>query len=151
MGSRSWPFSERAAVPVLLGCFGVLLGVMSLLMGLGTVSLWVILPVLFATGLTIAPTLIMQQNRLDHLTPGHRLNEAQGFLSAASTTGAAIGTALAGVVIDYLGINWSFGGAALFACLAAAVGVLSQARWRSATRSLGLSRSSADGSPVTSA
>lgn len=151
MGSRSWPFSERAAVPVLLGCFGVLLGVMSLLMGLGTVSLWVILPVLFATGLSIAPTLIMQQNRLDHLTPAHRLNEAQGFLSAANTTGAAIGTALAGVVIDYLGINWSFGGAALFACLAAAVAVLSQARWRSATRSLGLSRSSPGGSPVASA
>jgi hypothetical protein len=41
---------------------------------------------LFLTGLTIAPTLIMQLQLLDHLAPAHRLNEAQAFLSASNTT-----------------------------------------------------------------
>jgi MFS family permease len=133
LGSRTWRFSERQAVPVLFGCFGTLLGVLAVLINVGATSLWVLLPVLFVTGLSIAPTLIMQQALLDHLTPSHRLNEAQGFLSASNTTGAAIGTALAGVVIDYLGIGWSFGGAAVFAGCAAVVALASQNHWRTAS------------------
>jgi predicted MFS family arabinose efflux permease len=93
------------------------------LLSAGTVSLLILLPVLFLTGLTIAPTLIMQQSRLDHLAPSHRLNEAQAFLSASNTTGAAVGTAIAGIVIDMAGLSWSFIGAALAALLAAAVAV----------------------------
>lgn len=130
MGSRTWSFSERQAVPILLAIFALLLGVMAVLMGTGAVSLWALLPVLFVTGLTIAPTLIMQQALLDHLTPTHRLNEAQSFLSSANTTGAAIGTAVAGLAIDYLGINWSYGGAALLTGCAAAVALASQSHWR---------------------
>ena len=76
-------------------------------------SLLFLLPLLFLTGLTIAPTLIMQQQLLDHLAPAHRLNEAQAFLSASNTTGAAVGTAIAGIVIDWSGLTSSFGGAAV--------------------------------------
>jgi hypothetical protein len=35
---------------------------------------------------SMAPTLIMQLQLLDHLAPAHRLNEAQAFLSASNTT-----------------------------------------------------------------
>lgn len=132
-GARVWRFEERRAVPVLLGLFAFFLGLMALLMGLPRLSLGVMLPVLFVTGVTIAPTLIMQQNLLDHLAPSHRLNEAQAFLSAANTTGAAAGTALAGILIDFQGLNWSFGGAAIAAGLAAVVAVASQAHWRAAS------------------
>ena len=90
-------------------------------------------PLLVVTGATVAPTLIMQQSLLDHLAPAHRLNEAQAFLSAANTTGAAAGTALAGVLIDFHGLGVSFGGAAAGAALAAVVAVASQARWRRAS------------------
>ena len=86
----------------------------------------VLLPVLFLTGLTVAPTLIMQQAVLDQLVPPARLNEAQAFLSASNTAGAALGTAVAGVVIDVAGLSWSFGGAALGVAAAAVVARLSR-------------------------
>lgn len=128
-GARQWPFDERRAVAVLLGLFGLFLGLLAVLLSLGALNLWILLPVLFLTGLTIAPTLIMQQALLDRLAPADRLNEAQAFLSASSTSGAAVGTAIAGIVIDVAGLSWSFGGAALGALLAAGVAVLNQRRW----------------------
>jgi MFS family permease len=127
-GARSWPFAERHAVPVLLALFGLLLGVLAWLLNTGEVSLLVLLPVLFLTGLTIAPTLIMQQALLDGAAPAHRLNEAQALLSASNTTGAAIGTAIAGVVIDGAGLSWSFAGAALGVLLAAVIALLHSRR-----------------------
>ncbi|HSU34233.1 MAG TPA: MFS transporter [Propionibacteriaceae bacterium] len=128
-GARHWPFDERRAVPILLGLFGLFLALLAILLSMGTVNLLILLPVLFLTGLTIAPTLIMQQSLLDRLAPADRLNEAQAFLSASNTTGAALGTAVAGIVIDVAGLSWSFGGAALGVLFAAAVAVLNQRRW----------------------
>ncbi len=75
----------------------------------------------------------MQQNLLDHLAPANRLNEAQAFLSASNTTGAAVGTAIAGIVIDTAGLAWSFGGAALGVLVAAGIAVINQPRWRHAS------------------
>jgi MFS family permease len=132
-GTRSWPFDERRAVPTLLTVFAVMIVVMAVLMAFPPVSLWALFPLLFITGATIAPTLIMQQALLDHLAPAHRLNEAQAFLSAANTTGAAAGTALAGVLIDLHGLAVSFAGAAVGAALAASVALGSQAHWRAAS------------------
>jgi predicted MFS family arabinose efflux permease len=132
-GTRTWPFDERRAVPALLTVFAVMLVAMALLMAFPPVSRWVLFPLLFVTGAAIAPTLIMQQALLDHLAPAHRLNEAQAFLSAANTTGAAAGTAVAGVLIDLQGLGVSFAGAAVGAGLAAAVALASQAHWRAAS------------------
>ncbi|WP_375426716.1 MFS transporter [uncultured Friedmanniella sp.] len=131
-GARRWSFDERQAVPVLLTAFAVLLAAMAGLMSLPEVPLWAVFPLLFCTGASIAPTLIMQQNLLDQLSPAHRLNEAQAFLSASNTTGAALGTALAGVVIDARGLGFSFAGAATFAAAAALVALASRRRWRAA-------------------
>jgi len=130
-GSRSWSFDEQRAVAVLLGLFTVMLGVIAALVALPTTPLWALFPLLFLTGCTIAPILIMQQALLDRLAPAHRLNEAQAFLSAANTTGGAAGTAIAGLVIDYAGLGVSFGGAAVGAGAAALVAILSQSRWQS--------------------
>jgi MFS family permease len=127
-GARAWTFDERRAVAVLLCLFGLFLALLAGLLSVGAVNLLILLPVLFLTGLTIAPTLIMQQGLLDHHAPAHRLNEAQAFLSASNTTGAAAGTAIAGIVIDVAGLPWSFGGAALGVMCAAGIAVLSQPR-----------------------
>ncbi len=128
-GALSWSFDERRAVPVLLCLFGLFLALLAGLLSAGVVSHLILLPVLFLTGLTIAPTLIMQQSLLDHLAPAHRLNEAQAFLSASNTTGAAVGTAIAGIVIDVAGLSWSFVGAALGVLFAAGVALLNQPHW----------------------
>ncbi|WP_108251496.1 MFS transporter [Planctomonas deserti] len=129
-GARSWRFAEGNAVPILLAFFGGFLALLAWLLDSGDVSLFALLPVLFLTGLTIAPTLIMQQALLDRAAPAHRLNEAQALLSAANTTGAAIGTAIAGVVIDGAGLSWSFGGAALGTLLAAVIALAHVGRRR---------------------
>ncbi len=134
-GARHWSFDERQAVPVLLSVFAVLLAAMAVLMTLPVVPLWLLFPLLSCTGATIAPTLIMQQNLLDHLSPADRLNEAQSLLSASNTTGAALGTALAGLVIDSRGLGSSYAGAAVFAAAAALVAVTSRRRWRAAAGS----------------
>lgn len=123
-GARSWSFDEHRGVPVLLGLFGLCLAVLAGLLSLGIAGLPVLLPVLFLTGLTIAPTLIMQQTLVDRLTPQPRLNEAQALLSAANTTGAAVGTAIAGIVIDVAGLSWSFAGAALGVLVAAGIALI---------------------------
>lgn len=133
-GAGRWRFQERHAVVVLLAAFSLLLGAMALLMRSPDVGLVVVLPLLFVTGITIAPTLIMQQSLIDHLAPADRLNEAQAFLSAANTTGAAAGTAVAGVLIDFHGLDWSFAGASAALALAVVVALLSQRRWRSAAQ-----------------
>ena len=57
-----------------------------------------------------------------------RLNEAQAFLSAANTTGAALGTAVAGVVIDAGGPAWSYAGAGMGIAAAAAVALVGHRR-----------------------
>ncbi len=132
-GSRHWVHDEGRAVTVLLGLFGVFLALMSLLMLRSHPSLWIVLPLLFVTGLTIAPTLIMQQNLLDHLSPPARRNEAQSLLSAANTTGAAAGTAAAGLLIDLQGTAASFGGAAAAAVIASVIALTSRRRWRAAS------------------
>lgn len=136
-GARAWPFDERLAVPALLTVFAVLLGMMAILLTFPGPRLWLVYALLVVTGATIAPTLIMQQSLLDHLAPGHRLNEAQALLSAANTTGAAAGTALAGVLIDYHGLGWSFAGAALAAGVAAGVAIASLSHWRAASDAVG--------------
>ena len=70
----------------------------------------------------------MQQTLLDRISPAARLNEAQALLSASNTTGAAIGTAIAGVVIDLAGVSWSFAGAAAGVLVAAVIAWLGQRR-----------------------
>lgn len=131
-GTRHWGGDERRRVSRFLGVFAFFLACMSVLMLTESRPLWVMLPLLFLTGLTIAPTLIMQQNLLDTLAPPNRVNEAQSFLTASNTSGAAAGTALAGILIDYHGLSWSFAGAAIAVAMAASIAFGSQRVWRAA-------------------
>ncbi len=131
-GSRHWSGYEHRRLPLSLSIFTVALVPLPLLLG-HRPPLAALLPLLFLAGLSIAPSLIMQQNVLDHLAPRHRVNEAQALLTAAGTSGAAAGTALAGILIDAGGPRVSFAGAAIAIGAAATVALLSQHRWHAAT------------------
>ncbi len=128
-GSRNWPLDERRALPVTTGMFAVLLTGVAGLVAVGHPRLWLLLPMLFGTGLTIAPSLIMQQGLLDQLTPTNRLNEAQSMLASVNQVGAAVGTAVAGVLIDSRGLSWSFIGAASAVGLCCCAALVSQGHW----------------------
>ncbi|HEY2176207.1 MAG TPA: MFS transporter [Mycobacteriales bacterium] len=131
-GAHRWaPGHEHRRLPISLGLFTLGLVPLSILLGAGDPHLWILLPLLFLAGLSIAPSLIMLQNLIDALAPTHRVNEAQAWLSAASTTGAATGTAIAGIVIDAAGVPWGFAGAAAAVAVTCLIALASQRTWRS--------------------
>jgi MFS family permease len=116
-GNHRWTWSTRRRLPVFLWLFAGWLSVLTLLVAvLGarmSTGTWLILflPALFATGVHISPSLIMQQSLVDELAPSRRLAEAQGWLNAGLTTGGALGAAIGGVLIDVGGSGTAFVGA----------------------------------------
>lgn len=128
-GARDWPVDQRRTLPVLTGAFALLLAAVAALVGTGNPPLWLLLPLLFGTGLTIAPNIITLQGLVDRLTPTTRLNEAQAMFSATNQVGAAVGTAVAGLLIDAHGLTWSFRGAAIAIGLCCLFSLVSQPIW----------------------
>ncbi len=104
---------DRRRLAALLALFAAGLMPLPFLLQLPRPPLWALLPFLFLAGLSIAPAIIVMQNLMDRSAPVHRIGEAQAWLSTANTTGVAVGTAAAGVVIETLGVSWSFGSAQL--------------------------------------
>jgi MFS family permease len=74
----------------------------------------------FVAGLAISPTLMAGYAILERQAQPHRRTEAMAWLSSTISVGVALGSALAGHIIDAHGARWSFAVAA--AC--GAVGVL---------------------------
>ena len=72
-----------------------------------------ITPLLFLSGLTLAPTLAAAMGRLGDLAPSHRRAEAFGWLATALGTGGALAGPLVGGLIDGFGVAGGVGGAAL--------------------------------------
>ncbi|WP_432543168.1 MFS transporter [Kineococcus sp. SYSU DK002] len=127
-GSRDWRSPDRRRLLVTLTLFGLLLFTVAAAAGEG-VPLPVLVVVLFATGLFISPNLIAAQGLVDLLAPGHRLGEAQAWLSTAITAGAAVGNAVAGVVLDAAGARAALAVAAAAVVAAALVCLLAQRSW----------------------
>lgn len=92
---------------------------LSILLGESTPALMLLLPLLFFTGLAISPTLIILQNLVDIASPSARVNEGQSWLATSITTGAGVGTAVAGALVDAAGAAWSFAAAGLAALVTA--------------------------------
>ena len=128
-GLRRPPWQEHRRLPRLLAGFVLGLVPLPLLLRVEHPPLWALMCALVVAGLSIAPTLIISQNVVDRLSPAHRVSEAQSWLSTASTTGAAAGTAMAGLLVDHLGISWSFAGAVCAAAAACCAAALGQSSW----------------------
>ncbi len=128
-GARAWSRPERQRLPIAMAGFGAGLFAMPLVLSAGG-GIPVLLPVLFGTGLCIAPGLIIQQALIDRLSASHRLGEAQSWLNTGFTAGGAGGTALGGILVDLGGPGLSFTGAALAVTAATVVSFAVQRRWR---------------------
>jgi MFS family permease len=148
-GARHWRRPERTRYPVTLAGFATGLVAMSLLLrAFDAPPLVAILPVMFLTGLCIAPGLIIAQNLVDHLAPRDRLSEAQAWLNTGFTSGAALGTAAGGLVVDRGGPAASFLWAGVAVGTASGLAVLAQARWRGADTPRLLAATPAAGPPA---
>ncbi len=129
-GTRHWRGAEHTRLPFTLTGFCVGMACVTGLITAHVSALWVLMPVLFLTGLSIAPGLIMTANLVDTYASRDRLNEAQSWLTTAFTAGGAAGTAIAGVVIDRGGVSRSFLGSTVCIAVAVALAVVAQRVWR---------------------
>lgn len=134
-GNRSWTWPTHHRLLVSLGLFAGWLAMLTCLVAVSgtrmSTGVWLVLflPALFATGVTISPSLIMLLSLVDALASSHRLVEAQGWLIAGITTGAALGAAIGGVLADLGGLMAVYAGAAGWVAVAALTATVMAARW----------------------
>ncbi|MHB1595229.1 MAG: MFS transporter [Streptosporangiaceae bacterium] len=106
-GSRRWhaPLGRRFMITAALAVAGVTtFWAMPGLLALSAVAL--------VAGLAISPTLIAAYAILEGQAPQHRRTEAMAWLSSTVSVGVAVGSAVAGHIIDGHGARWGFGFAA---------------------------------------
>jgi MFS family permease len=102
-GTRNWraPLGRRFVATMALTVAGVsTFWIMPGLLALDTVVL--------VAGMAIAPTLIAGYGILERQAPPHRSTEGMAWLGSTISVGAAIGSAVAGNVIDAAGARWGF-------------------------------------------
>jgi MFS family permease len=117
-GSRTWhaPLHRRFALTL---CIVVA----------GTATFWaipglaVMAAVIFCCGLAISPTFIAGFSLIEQQAPAQRRTEGMAWLTSAISVGVAVGSAVAGHVIDVGGARWGYvfaagcGAAAAVSCL----------------------------------
>lgn len=106
-----------------LRAFGAALGIAVLIPFLPPVSHLptplLITPLLFVSGLALAPTLAAVMGRLGDAAPAHRRAEAFGWMATAMSVGAAVAGPLTGALVDTNGIAGGALGAAVLVLVAA--------------------------------
>ncbi|MFK0169677.1 MFS transporter [Streptomyces sp. NPDC090306] len=85
---------------------------------------------LFVAGLSIAPTMITTMSLVEEHVPRAHLTEGMSWVSTGLAVGVALGSSLAGWVIDAAGARAGYGVPAVAGAVAAAVGFLGYRRLR---------------------
>jgi predicted MFS family arabinose efflux permease len=75
-------------------------------------SLFVLVPVIYLCGMTIAPTLISGYSLLEAQALPGRTTEAMSWLSTGISVGVAAGSTAAGFILDAFGARWGYAFAA---------------------------------------
>ncbi|MEO3746182.1 MFS transporter [Plantactinospora sp. B5E13] len=91
----------------------LLLGLATVPVGLGGGQWWGLTLALLPAGLLCAPSLAASADAVSRLAPAAVRGEAMGLHNSALTTGIALGSPLAGAVIDVAGPSWGFATAGL--------------------------------------
>ncbi|WP_394329358.1 MFS transporter [Nocardiopsis sp. CNR-923] len=119
-GLRGRPRLVRRSLAAALG-LAVLVPFMPPVVHLST-PLW-ITPLLFLSGVAIAPTVAAAMGRLGEVSPSDRRAEAFGWLASGMGVGSALAGPMIGALIDGLGVAGGAAGAAAVALLAAGLSV----------------------------
>jgi hypothetical protein len=112
-GSRTWHASLRRRFTLALGAAAA-----------GTATFWampgltVLAAVMLCSGLAVSPMLITGFSLIERQAPPNRRTEAMAWLTSAISVGTAVGSAVAGQIIDTAGARWGFALAAAFAAVA---------------------------------
>ncbi|GIE99432.1 MFS transporter [Paractinoplanes rishiriensis] len=130
-GARQWRSQERHQLPVALAGFAAGSALLAaVLVVLPSAPLPLLVVILLATGLCIAPSLIVQQSLIDRHTAPDRRSEAQAWLTTGLTAGSAAGMSIAGVLVDRASPAAAFAGGSAALVGAVLVAVVAQRWWR---------------------
>ncbi|MDR2374339.1 MAG: MFS transporter [Bifidobacteriaceae bacterium] len=102
-GSRNWVSSVARRWVILLGALAATC--VLVLFADGPTQLGV---VGFATGFTVAPTLINLNSLMQSLVPTHRLTEGLAWVGTSMGVGVSVGASLSGQLIDKIGYRAGF-------------------------------------------
>lgn len=104
-GARHWPGSTP--VKILITFWWIGLGTIPILLA---PSIPMMALAVFITGLAISPGMIVANLFVEQVSPASKLTEAFAWLGSAMATGAAIGSIVAGYLVDEYGVRggqWS--------------------------------------------
>ena len=101
-----------------------MLGVLTIPIGLAGGHWWVLALALAPAAAVCAPTIAATGEQVSRLAPAAVRGEATGLQSSAFTSGAAIGSPLAGFVMDHSSPGWGFAVAGLGGVLIAAAAAM---------------------------
>lgn len=104
-GARQWPGSTPIKIMVTYWWIG--LGTIPMLLAPNIPAMAM---AVFITGLAISPGMIVSNLFVEQIAPPNKLTEAFAWLGSAMATGAAIGSIIAGYLVDDIGIRgaqWS--------------------------------------------
>ncbi|MFF0467559.1 MFS transporter [Micromonospora zamorensis] len=105
------------AVPSLT--LAVVLGLVTIPVGLGSGEWWLLALVLLPSGALTAPTVAATVDAVSRLVPASVRGEAMGLHGSAMVVGLALGAPLAGAVIDATAPAWGFAATGLLGALIA--------------------------------
>lgn len=99
-GARHWPGNTPVKIFVTFWWIG--LGTIPILLA---PSIPMMAVAVFITGLAISPGMIVANLFVEQISPASKLTEAFTWLGSAMATGAAIGSIIAGYLVDELGVR----------------------------------------------
>jgi MFS family permease len=115
-GTVSWRLPLRLRLAGVL----TLLAVLTLPL-VATGSIWLLIPFVVLTGVTVSPSLISSFTLAELIVPRAAVTEAFTWIGTALALGVAVGASVAGKVVDLAGANASFLVATVASAIAAAV------------------------------
>ncbi|WP_018656821.1 MFS transporter [Actinomadura flavalba] len=127
-GARRWEFPLERRFRIGLAVLTVVL-VPPVLVG----NLWLMMPVVFFSGLAISPTIIPGYGLVERLVPPAQLTEGLALVSTTVGVGVALGSSLAGRAVDASGSRAAFGLSLGAAALAAVIGAAATFRKKKET------------------
>lgn len=103
-GSRTWKMPLWGRLVTLMSS----LFVGFVLIDLVKSQVWLFVPVAFLAGMVISPTFATANMIVEDSVPGTFLTEGLSWMNMASSVGSSLGSTMVGMVLDHLGVEYSF-------------------------------------------
>jgi Major Facilitator Superfamily len=118
-GARHWRISQRARLRAALAATALGVGPLAIMPGLAAMAIGILV-----AGLGISATLVSSYSIAERIVPNDQRTEGMSWLTTAASTGTALGSSLAGRLVDAHGASAGFGFALAAGLVAVAILVI---------------------------